>query len=122
MASTHTERQLGLFVHCASKILEISIEQLPARLPASHKMFTKIDQLTKRIRQKHRHTVRTIAVGNQGPSSRTDQARTSPSLMMNLSRKIGRLYRKIRPQNKTMFPCVLKMQYTKMDDRGMIMF
>ena len=47
-------------MHCATKIRKygekISIKQLPARLPASHKMFTKIDQLTKRIRQKHRRT------------------------------------------------------------------
>ena len=40
--------------YCATKIRkygkEISIEQLPARLPASHKMLTRIDQLTKRKR------------------------------------------------------------------------
>ena len=48
--------------YCATKIRkygkEISIEQLPARLPAFHKMLTRIDQLTKRKRIRQKQTYR----------------------------------------------------------------
>ena len=57
---------------------EISIEQLPARLPASQKMFTKIDQLTKLSdintdvptgQRTAQYVIEpTIAAGKQGPS------------------------------------------------------